>query len=959
MKRSILFFFFIILCSPFTVSAQTTTPILTINTEMHTVMIRRISADASGRLILTCSKDKTAKLWDGRTGNLIKTFHIPIDQGKEGMLFACAISPDGKTVAVGGYTSKDGLNNNLYIFNTASNTLKHRITGLPNTIQDIEFSSDGNFMVATLKDEGIRIFETTTWSLEKSLTNNGSTYYKASFDNTGRLAIVGDKGKIRLYSNTFELLKEIEAKAGKEPFSLAFSPDGALLAVAYLDVPKIQVFDGKTLKLLYEPDITGANTKADQLFVVSFSYDGHYLIAAGAYAKKIYNLWWREIRVWTNKGKGSYTDHSACMNSIMSIKPLPDNSFIYCGSNPDFGRMKIDGTEIFYKPSETNPYNDDDKTQLRINNTGSVIGVKPWSKLPLTFSVIDRSLKVARYSEGTSCTNSYAGLIITDWYDGKPPKINSKEVDFLHKTGSYSVDISKDAKKIVFGSSSNIYCTDAGGTKLWDAPVQGIPWSVNISDNDKVVVASLADGTIGWYSMEDGTLLFSLFLHPDNKRWVLWSPKGAFDCSQGADNLIGWHVNQGPDKEALYYPASQFFEKFYTPNLGARILSGEEITGSDLSLTGFKLPPLVKITSPNANIRGFKPINNVIESEQEFIDVTVEVTDQGGGIDEILLYHNDKLVETTNRGFKPVEQKNDRSSKTFTITLTNGENKIKATAFNKQRTEAIADQLIINYAGTQASKSDLYLFVIGINEYKNTKYNLNYAVADAQGFKQEIEQGSRGIFNSIKAVFLTNSEATKPRIINEISNIKSLAKQDDIFIFYYAGHGVMSEEQEPQFYIIPHDVTQLYGNDQILKSNGISANELKVFSTEIKAQKQLYILDACQSGGMVGMLAKRGAAEEKAVNQLARSTGTYWFAASGSEQFAGEFTQLGHGLFTYCILQGLSGKADGQNDKKITVQELSSYLNDQVPLFSKQYKGGSQYPNTYGYGNDFPIIIVK
>ena len=232
-------------------------------------------------------------------------------------------------------------------------------------------------------------------------------------------------------------------------------------------------------------------------------------------------------------------------------------------------------------------------------------------------------------------------------------------------------------------------------------------------------------------------------------------------------------------------------------------------------------------------------------------------------------------------------------------------------------------------------------------------------MADALGFKLQIEQGSSAIFSSIKTVYLTNADATKPRILQEINNIKSQAKQEDIFIFYYAGHGVMSDEQIPQFYIIPHDVTQLYGNDESLRTNGISASELKVFSTAIKSQKQLYILDACQSGGMVGMLAARGAAEEKAVNQLARSTGTFWLAASGSEQFAGEFTQLGHGLFTYCILQGLTGKADGQNDKKVTVQELNSYLNDQVPILSKQYKGSAQYPNIYGYGNDFPIILVK
>jgi uncharacterized caspase-like protein len=170
----------------------------------------------------------------------------------------------------------------------------------------------------------------------------------------------------------------------------------------------------------------------------------------------------------------------------------------------------------------------------------------------------------------------------------------------------------------------------------------------------------------------------------------------------------------------------------------------------------------------------------------------------------------------------------------------------------------------------------------------------------------------------------------------------------------------MSEETKPQFYLIPYDITKLYGNNQMLKTKAISANELQTFSTKLKAQKQMFVFDACQSGGMTELLASRGAAEEKAISQLARSTGTYWLTASNSEQFATEFAELGHGLFTYCVLLGLQGQADGGNkDKKITVKELSSFLDDKVPELSEKHKGTPQYPSIYGYGMDFPIIIIK
>lgn len=465
----------------------------------------------------------------------------------------------------------------------------------------------------------------------------------------------------------------------------------------------------------------------------------------------------------------------------------------------------------------------------------------------------------------------------------------------------------------------------------------------------KIIEVNKTRNSFGFaYSYYKNHLLMTLYLHPDNKRWILYSPQGYFDCSPGAEELIGWHVNQVPDKEAKFYPMSRFYDKYYTPNLGERILAGEKIS-SDVSMSNFKLPPLVKITSPK---------NNPQVNKKE-LTVEVNVTDQGGGIDEVRLYVNDKLVQTTQRGFKTIEKLREQNTKTFDISLIKGENIIKATAFNNQRTESIPGEISVFYKGAEKT-SDLFVLVIGINDYKNPRYKLNYAIADATGFKNEVEKGSRSIFGSVNINYLKNSEVTRERILQAFESLKSKANQEDVFVFYYAGHGVMSEEKESQFYIVPYDVTQLYGNNDMLKNKAISAEELQTFSTELKAQKQMFVFDACQSGGMTELLALRGAAEEKAIAQLARSTGTYWLAASSSQQFATEFSELGHGIFTYSIILGLQGRADaGSKDKKITIMELSAFINDKVPELSEKHKGKPQYPTSYGYGQDFPIKIIK
>jgi WD40 repeat protein len=971
MKHSLFIFLVTFLSLTWPVVAQTTTPLLTLNTEMHTGNILKISTDAAGKLILTGSLDKTARLWDAETGVLIKTFRIPIDLGNEGILSASALSPDGKTVAFGGFTGYTwDETTSVYIYDVASGTMKSRIKGFPNVISDVVFSPSGEYLVVALASgNGIRIFNTSTWALNRSFTDYGSECNNVDFDQSGRLATVCYDGRVRLYSSAFEKIREIKIAGDKKPASLSFTPDGSLLAVGYRDSDQIQIFDGATLKLLFEPDISGTNLKGGRLVMVSYSADGETLAAGYSYKKQTDGDDWFQIRVWSDQGRGAFVDFPAGRFGIMDIQKMPDNAFVFSGGLPDIGRLKTDGASHFYRAAETyafnsidenNHYSIKDKAGFKTNTDGSVMGVTPFEKAPFTFSLHERRVNPVEFGAGSSPVDARAGLQITEWTAFRTPKINSKAVSFLEPNErALSVDITSDGKRVVFGCDFNIYCTDSKGKTIWKALGQSAANSVNISDDGRVVVAGMGDGTLRWYNMTDGSLLFSLFIHPDNKRWVLWTPKGYFDCAQGADELIGWHVNQGPDREALYYPASQFFEKFFVPNLGARILDGEEITGSDVDMASFKLPPLLKITSPGGSVRGFKSAGTLLRSEQATVEVTVEATDQGGGVDEILLYHNGKLIHTTQKGYKEGEHKGAKSTKTFSVNLVDGENTIRATAFNHQRTEAIPAEIRIGYTGGSAVKPNLWLLVIGINTYKNPRYNLNFAVADARGFREQVEPGGKGIFNTINTVMLTDAEATKPRILQEMNTIIAAAGQDDVFVFYYAGHGVMSEESVPQFYIIPHDVVKLYGNDQGLQKDGISANELKVLSSKIKSQKQLFILDACQSGGMTGMLAARGAAEEKAVNQLARSTGTYWIAASGTEQFAGEFAQLGHGIFTYCLLEGLSGKADGQFDKKVTVQELSSFVNDQVPLVSKQYKGSEQYPNTYGYGQDFPIIIVK
>ena len=201
-----LFLLFSLFISPCSL-AQPSTPFLTLNTLMHTGTIDRISADAQGRYILTASRDKTAKLWDGRSGELIRTFRIPMENGTEGKLRACAISPNGAYAALGGWTGFTWSHDfSIYIFNSQTGLMVKRIDGLPGMILDLEFNPDGSSLAASMEGKnGMRVYRTYNWGLVKSLTGYENDVPSVCFDCRGRMATVSFDGVVRLYDSAGNL----------------------------------------------------------------------------------------------------------------------------------------------------------------------------------------------------------------------------------------------------------------------------------------------------------------------------------------------------------------------------------------------------------------------------------------------------------------------------------------------------------------------------------------------------------------------------------------------------------------------------------------------------------------------------------------------------------------------------------------------------------------------------------
>ena len=167
---------------------------------------------------------------------------------------------------------------------------------------------------------------------------------------------------------------------------------------------------------------------------------------------------------------------------------------------------------------------------------------------------------------------SATGLNITDWEDTYHPKLNGRALKLEQYELSRSLAVSSATMTFLVGADWHVYLFDRNGKEIWSVPVPGVAWDVNISGDGKLAVAALGDGTIRWYRMKDGKELLAIFPHNDRKRWVSWTPSGYYAAAPGAEELIGWHVNNGKDAAADFFPVSRFRAVYYRPDVVAKVV---------------------------------------------------------------------------------------------------------------------------------------------------------------------------------------------------------------------------------------------------------------------------------------------------------------------------------------------------------------------------------------------------
>ena len=929
-------------------------PFLRIEMGMHTSIITGIGVDAQNQFIVTGSQDKTVRLWELSTGRLLKIFRPPIGEGPVGMIFAVAISPDGKTIACGGRTeSGEGASRSIHLFDRESGKLVQRIRGLSYNLLRLAYSKDGKFFLAGMQSNGgIRIYRTSDYSLAVEDRDYGDAFHGGDFDGNGRLVTTSKDGFIRLYGSDFKLITKKKAPDGFRPNSVCFSPDGSSIAATFYNMTflngKLDVLSGKDLSHQYSPDVRGF---AKGYFgAVCWSTDGKFLYAAkGAWIPFI-------IRKWSEGGKGPYKDFDATEHYLTGLLPLKDGGVAFCSAYPSFGVFDAKDKRVLHLmppvadyrwgPQEFLVSKNGDRIQFYYERLG---------KSPARFSVIERSLKTYPALElGLWPPVTQApGLDITDWKDATNPKLNGKPLKFWLDDFSRSLAISPDKDTFLIGSKWFLYLFDRQGNKKWVVRVVGEAFAVNISPDGRFALAALGDGTVRWYRMNDGKELLAFFPHADKKRWILWTPSGYYDASPGAEELIGWHVNNGSEQAADFFPISRFRTAYYRPDVVAktletldeaeaiRIANGESGKRSKEISVAKILPPVVSILSP-------KDGSEVSDKE---IEVKFEVRSPSGEpVTNARILVDGRPI---GRGLVIKEVQKDQNIQATRVPILEKDTEISIIAENRYAASEPAT-VTLKWRGKVKEdeftiKPKLYVLAIGVSKYEDKNLTLQFAAKDASDFAESLLQQKGGLYRDVVVKVLTDGKATKDEIIDGFEWISKETTSNDVAMVFLAGHGI--NDSGGVYYFLPANA-----NLERLRRTGVPFTEMKNTVTSLAGKTVLFI-DTCHAGNVMGA---RAVAPDITgiVNELASAeNGAVVFASSTGKQYSFEDSNWGNGAFTKAAVEGINGKADYTGKGRITINMLDLYISERVKELTK----GKQTPATAKPKTipDFPLALKK
>lgn len=888
------------------------------------------NADGSQFILI---KENAVELRKSITGELIASndFYYPTN---------AHLSVDGTKMLISSDSQKEAT-----IWNIQKNDFVY-LRG--STISSIttRISKDGHNTLITDADGVARIWDNQSGQLKNvllptSFPSNLTLYVNGEFSNDGKLAVTAsDTKSAHVWDvNSGQLLAKLSDHSQNIVYA-SFSPDGKKIITASADSSaNIFQLDPASNKWLLYKKIK----QALPLVKAFFSPDGKNIITINI---TIDSLSKRDFFInptlWdANTAKFKFSFEKKRNIIISNVEFSPDSKKLLV-EDDEVGITIWDISAEKIIPIKTK-FPKQAKTSTDFLDFGTS-----------AFSADGK--KIVSYRK----TSNSSKLIITNAITFNEIAVNNDFNDFGYPR---NLQFSPDGTKIITpitsinGSSNDVEIYDSNtGKYLFSLKGHDDEvLNVNYSKDGKYIITTSSDNTMKKWTAE-GKLLYTFLAIGYGNDYLLVDEFNRYDGSEGARNLL--YFTCGTEIIELNQLKSLSWEPGLVEKLNGT--NKESITAKKINdIDICNVTPVVEQKGYNNGWYNFT------------------ITERRGGIGQIQLYINGKMIKDDY-----ILSTLPKNGDIYQLSLSNNDGEIKS-RFQPGKSNIITVKATTkngNLSSQEASfetgiiekstaNTNIYIVSIGISDYKGEALKLNFAAKDAESFAATMQQSAKNLFNIsndnhvFNYLFTTSkknpNKPTKAAIIQQLSDIEKVAKANDILVIFFAGHGEMISGSK-EFYLLMQEAAS-FDLEMVEKEVAINTQELNDWMRQIKANKQLLILDACKSGQAIenlqDLVVKRGGSSDqlRALENLKDKTGTFILSAASSGQLANESGKFGQGLLTYSLLDGIK-TGEGLKDNQIDVTRWFNTAGDKVRNLAKSI-GEQQDPKIIGSAS-FPVGLV-
>jgi WD40 repeat protein/serine/threonine protein kinase len=471
-----------------------------------------------GARIVTASLDKTARIWDTRTG-----VHLATLTGHEGSVFSAAFSPDGSRIVTA------SLDKTARIWDAKSGVQLAALAGHGDRVYTAQFSPDGTRILTASADRTARIWDAATGLPLATIAGHDDFVRSAAFSPDGTQIVTASFDKTAKIWDS-RTGKRLAVLAGHDDrvYSAAYSPDGKLIVTASSD-NTARIWDARSGTQLTV--ISGPN---DPFYSAAFAPGGQRIVTASDDGT---------ARLW-----------DVPTGALLTVLSGHRKNVYYCTFSPD-------GTQILTASAD---------------RTARVWDARTGAQLAVLEAHGGWVLDAAVSADGARIATAHADKIVRLWDATSFALVESLTG---HEGSIYSVYFSPDGTRLVSASNdktARIWDLRSGaqlatltghGERVTDAAFS--------PDGTRVVTAS-ADKTARVWDARSGVQLAVLAGHADFVSSASYSPDGARILTSSNDRTARiWDARSGAQLAVLTGHSEDVNRAVYASD-GSRIATASD-----------------------------------------------------------------------------------------------------------------------------------------------------------------------------------------------------------------------------------------------------------------------------------------------------------------------------------------------------------------------------------------------